>query len=45
VALYAANVASTMGDGVAMARDALANGRARAKLSEFVSATQALAAV
>ena len=45
VALYAANVAPTMADGVAMARDALANGRARAKLNEFVSATQALAAV
>ena len=44
VALYAANVAPTMADGVAMAREALATGRARAKLNEFVSATQALAA-
>lgn len=44
VALYAANVVPTMADGVAMAREALATGRARAKLNEFVSATQALAA-
>ncbi len=44
VALYAANVAPTMADGVALAREALANGGARAKLNEFVSATQALAA-
>jgi anthranilate phosphoribosyltransferase len=44
VALYAANVVPTMADGVAMAREALATGRACAKLNEFVSATQALAA-
>jgi anthranilate phosphoribosyltransferase len=44
VALYAANVAANMADGVAMAREALDTGRARAKLTEFVSATQALSA-
>jgi anthranilate phosphoribosyltransferase len=43
VALYAAGVAPSMGDGVARAREALASGRARAKMNEFVAATQALA--
>jgi anthranilate phosphoribosyltransferase len=42
VALYAADVAASMADGVAMAREALASGRARAKLDQFVAATQAL---
>jgi anthranilate phosphoribosyltransferase len=42
VALYAANVAATMQDGVALAREALASGRALAKLHEFVARTQAL---
>jgi anthranilate phosphoribosyltransferase len=32
-----------MGDGVALAREALATGKAQAKLSQFVAATQALA--
>lgn len=44
VALYAADVAATMADGIALAREALASGRARDKLQQFVSATQALAA-
>jgi anthranilate phosphoribosyltransferase len=44
VALYAADVASTMAEGVSMAREAIASGRARAKLTEFVSVTQLLAA-
>jgi anthranilate phosphoribosyltransferase len=43
VALYAANVAATMADGVALAREAIASGRARAKLEQFVARTQALA--
>ena len=44
VALYAADVAATMAEGVSMAREAIASGRARAKLTEFVSVTQSLAA-
>ena len=44
VALYAANVAATMVDGVALARDALASGRALAKLHQFVARTKALVA-
>ncbi len=44
VALYAANVAATMADGIALAREALALGRALAKQREFVRRTQALAA-
>jgi anthranilate phosphoribosyltransferase len=43
VALYAANVAPTMGDGVALARAALASGRALAKQQQFVLRTQELA--
>jgi len=43
VALYAANIASTIADGVAQAREALASGKALAKMSQFVAATQALA--
>ena len=43
VALYAANVARTMADGVALAREALASGKALAKMSEFVAATKQLA--
>ena len=42
VALYAANVAPTMVDGVAMARDALASGRALAKLHQFVARSKEL---
>jgi anthranilate phosphoribosyltransferase len=43
VALYAANIASTIADGVAQAREALASGKALAKMSQFVAATQAVA--
>jgi len=42
VALYAANRAATMAAGIEMARDALASGRAAAKLDTFVAITQAL---
>ena len=44
VALYAANVAATMADGVALAREALASGKALAKLHQFVARTKELAA-
>ncbi len=44
VALYAANVAASMADGVALAREALASGRALAKLGQFVARTQELGA-
>ena len=43
VALYAANVAPSMADGVALAREALASGKALAKLQTFVASAQALA--
>ena len=43
VALYAADVAATMADGVALAREALASGRARSRLDQFVERTRALA--
>lgn len=43
VALYAANVAATMVEGVALAREALASGRARAGMDRFVETTQRLA--
>jgi anthranilate phosphoribosyltransferase len=45
VALYAANRAPSVGDGVALARGALASGAALAKLEQFVAATQAAAGV
>jgi anthranilate phosphoribosyltransferase len=38
-ALYCANVASSVADGVRRAREAVASGRALAKLSQFVSVT------
>ena len=44
VALYAANVAGSIGDGIERARAAIASGAARKKLAQFVSATQALGA-
>jgi len=44
VALYAANVAPTMADGVKRAQAAIAGGAARAKLEQFVALTKALAA-
>jgi anthranilate phosphoribosyltransferase len=43
-ALYVANVADTIGDGIARAREAIASGAARAKLEQFVECTQRLAA-
>ena len=43
VALYAANVAATMAGGVALAREALASGKAKAKLEQFVARTKELA--
>ncbi|MBL8302867.1 MAG: anthranilate phosphoribosyltransferase [Ideonella sp.] len=43
VALYAANLAGTMDEGVAQAREALSSGRARSKMQQFVERTQALA--
>ncbi|MDD2885413.1 MAG: anthranilate phosphoribosyltransferase [Dechloromonas sp.] len=43
-ALYVANVADSIGDGIAKAREAIASGAARAKLAAFVECTQRLAA-
>jgi anthranilate phosphoribosyltransferase len=43
VALYAADIAKTMTEGVVMARDAIASGRARAKREQFVAAARGLA--
>jgi anthranilate phosphoribosyltransferase len=43
VALYAAGLAATMAEGVAQAREAIASGKALAKLHQFVTRTQALA--
>jgi anthranilate phosphoribosyltransferase len=43
VALYAANVSATMQAGVALAREALASGQAKAKMDQFIARTQALA--
>ncbi len=43
VALYAADLATTMADGVAMAREALASGKALAKQQQFVATVKALA--
>ena len=42
-ALYAANVAGSMAAGIVKAREAIASGAARAKLDEFVQATNRLA--
>jgi anthranilate phosphoribosyltransferase len=39
-ALYAANIAGSVADGIARAREAIASGAARAKLDEFVACTQ-----
>jgi len=38
--LYAANVVDSIADGITKARDAIASGAARAKLDQFVAATQ-----
>ena len=42
VALYAANVATSMAHGVELAREAVANGKALEKLHQFVARTKAL---
>ncbi|MBE2242306.1 MAG: anthranilate phosphoribosyltransferase [Burkholderiaceae bacterium] len=44
VALYAANVAPSIGDGIALAQEALASGRALAKMQQFIAGAKALAA-
>ena len=44
VALYAANVAADMREGIALARRAIASGAAAAKLRELTDFTQAAAA-
>jgi anthranilate phosphoribosyltransferase len=41
-ALYVANQADSIGDGIAKAREAIASGAARAKLEQFVQCTQRL---
>ncbi|MBS1227926.1 MAG: trpD [Proteobacteria bacterium] len=43
-ALYTANVADSIQSGIALAREAIASGAARAKLDEFVRFTQSFAA-
>jgi anthranilate phosphoribosyltransferase len=43
VALYAADVAPTMAEGILQATEAIASGRAAAKMSQFVQATKRLA--
>ena len=43
-ALYTANIADSIGAGIALAREAIASGAARAKLDEFVRFTQGLSA-
>ena len=42
-ALYAANVADSIGEGIAQARSAIASGAARRKVDEFIAATRRLA--
>jgi anthranilate phosphoribosyltransferase len=44
VALYAADVAGSIDDGILMAREAIASGAAKRKLDHFVATTQKLAA-
>ncbi len=44
VALYAADVAGSIDDGILMAREAIASGAARRKLDHFVATTRKLAA-
>jgi anthranilate phosphoribosyltransferase len=43
VALYAADVAPTMAEGIALAREAIARGKAAAKMVQFVDAAKRLA--
>ncbi len=42
-ALYAADLAKDIGEGLAMAQASISSGQAKAKLQEFISTTQALA--
>ena len=42
-ALYVANVADSIGDGIVKAREAVASGAARAKVDQFVQCTRKLA--
>jgi anthranilate phosphoribosyltransferase len=44
VALYAANLVSTMADGVALAREAVASGKALAKMHQFIARSRELGA-
>jgi anthranilate phosphoribosyltransferase len=44
VALYAANLAPTMAEGVTLAREAVSSGKALAKMHQFVARTKELAA-
>ena len=44
VALYAADVAATIDDGIRLARETIASGAAKRKLEQFVAVTQKLAA-
>jgi anthranilate phosphoribosyltransferase len=44
VALYAANLSSTMADGVALAREAVASGKALAKMHQFIARSRELGA-
>jgi anthranilate phosphoribosyltransferase len=43
VALYAANVTASMAEGLVMAREAIASGKAAAKMSQFIETTKRLA--
>lgn len=43
-AIYAANVADSLGEGVERARDALSNGRAADRLRQFTQTTRTLVA-
>jgi anthranilate phosphoribosyltransferase len=42
VALYAANVAASTAEGISLAREALASGKALAKMHQFVARTREL---
>jgi len=42
-ALYVANLADSIGDGIARARETIASGAARAKVDQFVECTRKLA--
>ena len=44
VALYAADIAPTMAEGISLARDAVSSGKAVAKMHQFVARTKELAA-